>query len=248
MAIIIAKELSTGERANLNMQVFHVGLGWDVNDGASPYPFDLDVEAFMLSSNKKLLNDDFLVYYNSGVDYDSGTHDAAKQPYRLDPKDLEHLQPFDTSKYHAYIDDDNISHSARDAWREQTRPVSPDWSVIGSIDDPDGETSKDGDDETLDINLDKVDTSIQEIVICVSIHEWMKRKQNFGQVERAYVRIFKPGAPEGTGEYVYDLTEDFSSCASVEFCRLYRHNGGWKIQALGIGHKGGLEELVGKYQ
>ena len=167
MAIIIAKELTKGERANLDLNVFHVGLGWDVNDGASPYPFDLDVEAFMLASNKKLLNDDYLVYYNSGVDYDSGHPDAAKAPYRLDPADLEHLQPFDSDKYHAYLDDDNVQHSARDAWREQTRPVSPDWSVIGSIDDTDGETSADGDDETLDINLEKVDPAIQEIVICL---------------------------------------------------------------------------------
>jgi tellurium resistance protein TerD len=44
-----------------------------------------------------------------------------------------------------------------------------------------------------------------------------------------------------------DLTEDFSACASVEFCRLYRYNGAWKVQATGIAHKGGLEELVSKY-
>ena len=100
----------------------------------------------------------------------------------------------------------------------------------------------------MDIDLNKVRSDVVEILICVSIHEWQQRKQNFGQVERAYVRLYKPGQSEGEGEYVYDLTEDFSACASVEFCRLYRHNGGWKIQALGIGHKGGLEELVEKYQ
>mgnify|MGYP000513681727 CR=1 FL=1 len=105
-----------------------------------------------------------------------------------------------------------------------------------------------GDDETMDIDLSKVRNDIQEIIITVSIHKYKERKQNFGQVERAYVRLYKQGQEaEGQGEFVYDLTEDFSACASVEFCRLYRRNNEWKIQATGIGHHGGLEELVEKY-
>ena len=132
--------------------------------------------------------------------------------------------------------------------RQLSRPVDPDLSVIGSIDDEDGLTSEDGDDETMDIDLSKVRSDVQEIIIVVSIYQHAERKQNFGQVERAYVRLYKPGQEkEGAEEYRYDLTEDFSSCASVEFCRLYRHNGEWKIQALGISHKGGLEELISKY-
>lgn len=244
MAIHIEK----GQNIQLSLDVFHVGLGWDVReDDSSNEDFDLDVSAFMLKSDKKIPSDDWLVYYNSGIDYDSGSPNAAEKPYRLDPNDLSKLQPFDSSKYHEYTDRDGIHHTSRDAWREQTRPVSPDWSVIGSIDDEDGSTSEDGDDETMDINLGKVRADINEIVICVSIHKYAERRQNFGQVERAYVRLYKPGQAETEGEYIYDLTEDFSTCASVEFCRLYRKDGGWKIQALGIGHKGGLEELVSKF-
>ena len=132
--------------------------------------------------------------------------------------------------------------------RHESRPVDPELSVIGSIDDEDGQTSEDGDDETMDIDLNKVHPDVQEIVICVSIYEWQERKQNFGQVDRAYVRLYKPGNDaDGKEDYRYDLTEDFSACASVEFCRLYRYNGAWKVQATGIAHKGGLEELVEKY-
>ena len=99
----------------------------------------------------------------------------------------------------------------------------------------------------MDCNIE-VRNDIQEIIITVSIHKYKERKQNFGQVERAYVRLYKQGQEaEGQGEFVYDLTEDFSACASVEFCRLYRRNNEWKIQATGIGHHGGLEELVEKY-
>jgi len=228
--------LVKGENAKLVLDEFHVGLGWDVNEGVSPFDFDLDVSAFMIDNDQKLINDNYLVFYNS------------EDPFRVAPDRLDTPQHPDATKYPPYTDKSGENHTSMDHWREATRPISPDYSVIGSIDDTDGLTSQDGDDETMDVNLSRVNPSVQEIIIVVSIYQWQQRKQNFGQVKRAYVRIFKPGQAEGDGEYVYDLAEDFSACASVEFCRLYRHNGGWKIQALGVGHKGGLEELVEKYQ
>ena len=217
----MAINLIKGENRKLDLNVFHVGLGWDVNEGASQYDFDLDVAAFMVGQNKKILSDDHLVFYNSEM--------------RVKPADLTKIVPAS-------------NWSNNDDLRSQSRPVDPDLSVIGSIDDEDGQTSEDGDDEIMDINLDKVPSTVQEIVITVSIYQYEERRQNFGQVERAYVRLYQPGHDaEGQEDYRYDLTEDFSTCASVEFCRLYRYNGAWKIQALGIGHRGGLEELVAKF-
>lgn len=217
----MAVNLVKGQNTVLDMNVFHVGLGWDVNEGASQFDFDLDVAAFLIGSNKKTMSDDYLVFYNSEK--------------RVKPSDLNTIVSSSL-----WSDNDKLRH--------ESRPVDPELSVIGSIDDEDGQTSEDGDDETMDINLNKVNPNVQEIIITVSIYEWEKRKQNFGQVERAYVRLYKPGhEAEGKEDYRYDLTEDFSACASVEFCRLYRHNGAWKVQATGIAHKGGLEELVAKY-
>lgn len=214
--------LVKGENKVLNMNSFHVGLGWDVNEGASPYDFDLDVEAFLIGFNKKIIGDDYLVFYNSQK--------------RVKPENLNQI-----ISDSFWTDNDKL--------RKESRPVDPELSVIGSIDDENGLTSEDGDDETMDINLDKVRPDVNEIIITVSIYDWENRKQNFGQVERAYVRLYKPGNDaEGQEDYRYDLTEDFSSCASVEFCRLYRHNGEWKVQATGIGHKGGLEDLLTKYK
>lgn len=217
----MAVNLIKGQNVVLDMNLFHVGLGWDVNEGASQFDFDLDVAAFLVGSNKKTLGDDYLVFYNSEK--------------RVKPGDLKNIVP-------------SSLWSDNDKLRKESRPVDPELSVIGSIDDEDGKTSEDGDDETMDINLNKVRPDVQEIIITVSIYEWEKRRQNFGQVERAYVRLYRPGNDaDGKEDYKYDLTEDFSACASVEFCRLYRHNGLWKVQATGIAHKGGLEELVGKY-
>lgn len=213
--------LVKGQNAQLDLNKFHVGLGWDVReDRTSSYDFDLDVSAFMVTKDKKVPSDDFLVFYNSEK--------------RVRPNDL-------TSIVNA------SEWSSNDKLRTESRPVSPDLSVIGSIDDEDGSTSDDGDDETMDIDLSKVSPEIEEIIICVSIYKYQERKQNFGQVERAYVRLYKPGQGDGEGEYIFDLTEDYSVCASVEFCRLYRRDGAWKVQALGNGHRGGLEELVAKY-
>ena len=231
----MAIKLEKGQNSKLNLDVFHVGLGWDVNeDESSEYDFDLDVSAFMIGQNGKVPKDEYLVFYNS-------------DPYRVAPDNLNKLEPQNPLKYPAYTDEKGKYHSEHDHWREKTRPISPDFSVIGSLDDMDGLTSADGDDEIMDINLSKVPKDIKEIIITVSIYDYKNRRQNFGQVERAYVRLYKPGQADGEGEYIYDLTEDFSSCASVEFCRLYKRDSGWKIQALGIGHKGGLEELVNKY-
>ena len=61
----MAINLVKGENRVLDMNKFHVGLGWDVNEGASQFDFDLDVAAFMVGSNKKILTDDYLVFYNS---------------------------------------------------------------------------------------------------------------------------------------------------------------------------------------
>ncbi len=226
----MAIRLQKGQNERLNFDIFHVGLGWDVReDSSSDDDFDLDVSAFMITSEKKILDDDHLVFYNSEK--------------RVRPSDLSHIVSYKewTGGKDGWTDQQNES------MRHESRPVDPDLSVIGSIDDEDGSTSDGGDDETMDINLSKVRGDITEIVICVSIHKYKERKQNFGQVENAYVRLYKLGQENGDSEYIYDLTEDFSTCASVEFCRFYRKENGWKIQALGIGHKGGLEELLSKF-
>lgn len=221
--------LEKGENKKLanGLSRFHIGLGWDVREDSSPYDFDLDVSAFMIGANKKVLGDAYVVFYNSD------------NRLRVDA-DGNLIKPLKIVDASAWTDNDKM--------RDESRPVDPELSVIGSLDDEDGSTSDDGDDETMDIDLSLVRPDVKEIVICVSIYHYAERRQNFGQVERAYVRLYRPGCERmGAEEYIYDLTEDFSADHSVEFCRLYRHNGEWKIQALGIGHKGGLEELVAKF-
>ncbi len=122
---------------------------------------------------------------------------------------------------------------------------SPDTALHHSGDDPTGGNSADGDDETIIVDLDKVDPSIQEILFVVTIHDAIARRQNFGQVRNSYIRI----VDEHNGQEVakYELGEDFSIETAVEFGRLYKREGKWKFEASGIGYKEDLAFFLAKY-
>ena len=122
--------------------------------------------------------------------------------------------------------------------------LSPDGAVVGADDDRTGGNS-DGDDETIFVDLTKVTSDVQEILFAVTIHEHDVRRQNFGQVRNSFIRIYD--ANSGEEHAKYELGEDFSIESAVEFGRLYRRDGGWKFEALGRGHPGGLQKLVDKY-
>ncbi len=125
-------------------------------------------------------------------------------------------------------------------------PKSPDGAVESTGDDMTGGNSDGGDDETLNVDLKKVDPSIQEILFVATIYKADERRQIFGQVRNSYIRIYDSVTNEEIARY--DLDEDFSIETALEFGRLYRRGGEWKFEAMGIGSKGGLQALVNKYQ
>ena len=103
----------------------------------------------------------------------------------------------------------------------------------------------DGDDEQIKIDLSKVPSEITKIAFTVTIYEADNRRQNFGQVSNAFVRIFD----ENTGEELlrYDLGEDFSIETAVVFGELYKNGEEWKFNAIGSGYQGGLAALCNMY-
>jgi len=99
-----------------------------------------------------------------------------------------------------------------------------------------------GDDETLKIELSKVPADVDRITFCVTIHEGETRKQNFGQVRNAYIRVVNA---DGNAEIArYDLSEDASTETAMIFGELYRNGGDWKFRAVGQGFAGGLAPLA----
>lgn len=226
--------LEKGKSKELSISKLRIGLGWEPNLDDSPFPFDLDVSAFMLGRKGKLPKDDYLVFYNS----DS----------RVLPNKLLKLETPDDAKYPAFIDDEGEEVSSHENWRRSTRPVDPEFSVYGSIDDMEGEVSDGGDDETMNINLEKVSDEINEIVIAVSIYDYINRDyQNFGQIDDSYISIYNELSNSLEPIYKYELNEDFSEDSAIEFVRIFREGASWKVEALGKGHSDGLQSIISKY-
>ena len=100
--------------------------------------------------------------------------------------------------------------------------------------------------EVIKINLQKVPSDVQKIVVTVTIHEAEERSQNFGQVDNAFVRIVDD---KTNAEAVrFDLTEDCSIETAMIMAELYRKNGEWRVNAVGAGYQGGLKALLDRYQ
>jgi len=103
----------------------------------------------------------------------------------------------------------------------------------------------DGDDEQIQVDLSKVPANISKIAFTVTIYDSETRRQNFGQVSNAFIRI----VDEATNQELirYDLGEDFSIETAVVVGELYRYNGEWKFNAIGSGFQGGLASLCANY-
>lgn len=113
-------------------------------------------------------------------------------------------------------------------------------SVIHQGDNRTGEG--DGDDEVVKVHLNKVPTEIEKVVFSVTIHDADVRRQNFGMVSAAFIRLVN----EDDGQEVarFDLSEDAGSLTSMIFGEIYRHQGDWKFKAIGQGFEGGLGPLA----
>lgn len=184
----MAINLIKGQKISIGLNNISVGLGWDPNEGTG-HDFDLDASAIMINSRRKLVADDFFVFYN------------------------------------------NLN--------------SPDGALTHTGDDPSGRNSDGDDDEAIVINLEKVDERVEEILFVVTIEDYQRRKQNFGQVRNSYIRIVDINNGEEIAKY--ELDEDFSIETGVEFGRLYKRNNEWKFEASGIGYQADLSFFLEKY-
>jgi len=120
-------------------------------------------------------------------------------------------------------------------------------SVDGSVEHTgDNRTGEgDGDDEAIKVDLSKVPAEIDKIAFTVTIHEAEARRQSFGQVRNAFIRIVNQDTNVEVGRY--DLAEDASTETAMIFAELYRHGTEWKFRAVGQGFQGGLKPLAESY-
>jgi len=102
-----------------------------------------------------------------------------------------------------------------------------------------------GDDETIMVDLARVPAEVQKIAFTVTIHEADQRRQNFGQVQNAYIRVVN--AETNVEVARYDLAEDASTETAMIFGELYRHGNEWRFSAVGQGYAGGLAAMCRQY-
>ena len=104
----------------------------------------------------------------------------------------------------------------------------------------------DGDDEQIVVELQKLPAEFDRIVIVVNIYESVARKQHFGLIKNAFIRLVD--ARTNSEMYKYNLTEDYTGKTAMIFGEVYRHDGEWKFSAIGQGtNDPGLGELIKKY-
>jgi tellurium resistance protein TerD len=122
---------------------------------------------------------------------------------------------------------------------------SPDGAVEHTGDNLTG--AGEGDDENIKVDLSKINPAATEIIVIVTIPQAEERHQNFnfGKVRNSFVRIYNPDNNEELLKY--ELEEDFSIETAVEFGRIYKRNGEWKFEVVGVGQKGGLDVYLDKY-
>lgn len=99
-----------------------------------------------------------------------------------------------------------------------------------------------GDDEAIKVSLEGVPLDVEKLAVTVTIHDADARRQNFGQVDNAFIRVVN----DETGNEIvrYDLSEDASTETAMIFGEVYRHAGEWKFRAVGQGYTGGLGPLA----
>ena len=103
-----------------------------------------------------------------------------------------------------------------------------------------------GDDEQILVDLAQVPSEYDRIVVVVNIYQAVQRKQHFGLIQNAFIRLVD--ARNNTEMCKYDLTENYSGMTAMIFGEVYRYNGEWKFNAIGQGtNDPGLGELTRRF-
>jgi tellurium resistance protein TerD len=117
---------------------------------------------------------------------------------------------------------------------------SPEGSVEHLGDNLTGEGE--GDDEQVQVDLVAVPDEVQRIVFAVSIYDADARRQSFGQVRNAFIRVVNKA--DGSELARYDLSEDASTETAMVYGELYRNGAEWKFRAVGQGYASGLAGIA----
>ena len=190
-------------------------------------------ERFKIAKSEGLSKIKVVLDWNSDADLDASTFLCGDEGVILDDAGLvfynseNREQPFDRAVF-----------GNKRKWMAETRPMSSDGAVLGSLDDRNG-----GSGEQIDVDLDKVDPNVCEIVFVVSIHD---EGMTFGDVKDAFISVVNAVNDEELCRY--ELNEAFTEETALSVAKLVvNEDGDWEFEAVGVGHVGGLETLIDIY-
>lgn len=190
-------------------------------------------ERFKIAKSEGLSKIKVVLDWNSDADLDASTFLCGDEGVILDDAGFvfynseNREQPFDRAVF-----------GNKRKWMAETRPMSSDGAVLGSLDDRNG-----GSGEQIDVDLDKVDPNVCEIVFVVSIHD---EGMTFGDVKNAFISVVNAVNDEELCRY--ELNEAFTEETALSVAKLVvNEDGDWEFEAVGVGHVGGLETLIDIY-
>lgn len=190
-------------------------------------------ERFKIAKSEGLSKIKVVLDWNSDADLDASTFLCGDEGVILDDAGFvfynseNREQPFDRAVF-----------GNKRKWMAETRPMSSDGAVLGSLDDRNG-----GSGEQIDVDLDKVDPNVCEIVFVVSIHD---AGMTFGDVKDAFISVVNAVNDEELCRY--ELNEAFTEETALSVAKLVvNEDGDWEFEAVGVGHVGGLETLIDIY-
>ena len=190
-------------------------------------------ERFKIAKSEGLSKIKVVLDWNSDADLDASTLLCGDEGVILDDAGFvfynseNREQPFDRAVF-----------GNKRKWMAETRPMSSDGAVLGSLDDRNG-----GSGEQIDVDLDKVDPNVCEIVFVVSIHD---EGMTFGDVKDAFISVVNAVNDEELCRY--ELNEAFTEETALSVAKLVvNEDGDWEFEAVGVGHVGGLETLIDIY-
>ena len=190
-------------------------------------------ERFKIAKSEGLSKIKVVLDWNSDADLDASTFLCGDEGVILDDAGFvfynseNREQPFDRAVF-----------GNKRKWMAETRPMSSDGAVLGTLDDRNG-----GSGEQIDVDLDKVDPNVCEIVFVVSIHD---EGMTFGDVKDAFISVVNAVNDEELCRY--ELNEAFTEETALSVAKLVvNEDGDWEFEAVGVGHVGGLETLIDIY-
>lgn len=105
----------------------------------------------------------------------------------------------------------------------------------------------DGDDEQITVNLSQMPSTVGKIVFVVNIYNCDSRKQHFGQIKNAFIRI----VDKSTGKEIckYNLSDNYDGKTAMVFGEVYKSGSEWKFNAIGQGTTDkSISELTRRYK